>query len=603
MYNSHKDLPGFFWIRSCLCYLEENAEAAQSVLDILPGIDAIIRGDLNAPETLEITGGESLKEVELLRIALKVLRNIAVSATALTECKNRSGIRSYLSPFDSTSGEPSYTKYGMLKKLGGISGKQWQNRWVELRGRALVYRQSQDSEVKGSLMLNGCHVVQHPSDNRQFRVELKVASQTSKKTTYSFQARNEVERFHWINAINGCISVFDADDQKNLQNAREIMRFALAGRRATKNSYGRGTNNLSLEVLKALKEDAESLESDTAEANGMERLSNDSSSSESPQTMRFKYIAALRRFAKFTENNKVCVPTSWLHRQVAGARGDRAADTQAYFERHNKNTMAQLFKDTKRDEVIIGNTLFKCASGEVVVAALTRCIFLAYMQTHENYSKQSAHSVEFRHRSPSSNRETTSSFSSETSHNQLLQQSSSSSVGSFLTRVIQSARRISFQNDDVMSVSRAESKSISSKSPVTVERDALVFARNVMLAASRTVTGGDSYDAVELLFRSDLVAICPDGTKVYPIVFEVIPQDDSEDSSEDKALESWPLIKVTAKNYYKLMNMEPVDPNDLEWAGVETTFTQVFQWDAKLGVVRKPTNQRSEIVIDLKVKV
>jgi len=64
-------------------------------------------------------------------------------------------------------------------------------------------------------------------------------------------------------------------------------------------------------------------------------------------------------------------------------------------------------------------------------------------------------------------------------------------------------------------------KNEQSNKPGISEVQAISFARDILLAGNRTRSGGDAYYCVDLLCRSDIVAICPHSNDAEPLSIEV----------------------------------------------------------------------------------
>jgi hypothetical protein len=214
--------------------------------------------------------------------------------------------------------------------------------------------------------------------------------------------------------------------------------------------------------------------------------------------------------------------------------------------REGKNSQSQVFKDMRRDMVEINGVIYKGAEGaESIIGALTRC---------------------------------------------LLNLSSSERTGA------------------AKPMARGEAPVVNSdwESHPLTEAEALGFAWEVLVACNRTQSGGDSYDALELLLGNrDLVVLCPSGREAAPLRVNVrrcelpsgsvsadvdIEVQESETSTKyvtkggdlkssirDKIRTVAGLkISVEASTSYKVCNADPQGDGVDDWAQVEAVFQQNF---------------------------
>jgi hypothetical protein len=137
---------------------------------------------------------------------------------------------------------------------------------------------------------------------------------------------------------------------------------------------------------------------------------------------------------------------------------------------------------------------------------------------------------------------------------------------------------------------------------------AIAFARRVLLGSARTVSGGDAYDGLRILFQSDQLVITPDKLTASPVVLQIIPSlrkpnskhrgshskasslpdldvilaaSSDEHTSSTFGMDSilrWPKIKALVTSSYKICNQDPEDEDDIVWAKIEACFCKTFRW-------------------------
>ena len=138
----------------------------------------------------------------------------------------------------------------------------------------------------------------------------------------------------------------------------------------------------------------------------------------------------------------------------------------------------------------------------------------------------------------------------------------------------------------------------------------------------RTVSGGDAFDAVDLVFKSDLVAICPD-TSVKADALRIRIGYDEQDEEEGKQQEQqqgsksrsigFPTITVETKSMFRIVSLDDMGGGGLEafeeegeedegrergsseegekeddvdpsvWAIVTATYRRTFRWTPQFG--------------------
>ena len=151
-------------------------------------------------------------------------------------------------------------------------------------------------------------------------------------------------------------------------------------------------------------------------------------------------------------------PCDWLHQQVLLKGSDRM-DGPVKDNRHEAKNLEQVYKDFVRDTVVIDKTRFECEDGDVIIEELFTKIYEKYADFHG-----------------------------------LEEDSDVLASGSKKDRL-----RHKFMDHYIM-------------------RNTLAYARAVLMASCRTVSGGDTYDAVDFMLRNNEIAvICPDSDFMAPV--------------------------------------------------------------------------------------
>jgi len=138
---------------------------------------------------------------------------------------------------------------------------------------------------------------------------------------------------------------------------------------------------------------------------------------------------------------------------------------------------------------------------------------------------------------------------------------------------------------------------------------ALRFARSIVLGSTRTISGGDAYDAVDLIFRNrDLIILCPlsGRSSRVEIVFERVEassepmggetgdetrspvrsrrapsvsrarySSETDNGTDNVGLRLWPRVVVTSRTFYRLRDCE----GDDDVAVAEAIFKRKFLCD------------------------
>ncbi len=164
-----------------------------------------------------------------------------------------------------------------------------------------------------------------------------------------------------------------------------------------------------------------------------------------------------------------------------------------------------------------------------------------------------------------------------------------------------------------------ESTGIAGDLPPMSHAHAIAFARRILLGSARTVSGGDAYDGLRLLFQNPQIVIAPESTEAEPVslqisasesiflgetVFtepdkDIIEQIRASTKEEDAATGSssgsttsiltadtdwlllWPIVRATVTSTYKVCNMDPDDEDDINWAKIQTSFCKTFRMIAE----------------------
>ena len=173
-------------------------------------------------------------------------------------------------------------------------------------------------------------------------------------------------------------------------------------------------------------------------------------------------------------------PSDWLHQQVlmkTARQTGKTVEGPVVDDRHQAKDLAQVYKDVVRDTVVIDGRSYVCANGDVIIQALFISIYDMFceqhgMNGHDGPDERSDSNVTF-----------DATFNVERDH--------------FITK------------------------------------NALAYTRAVLLASCRTVSGGDTYDAVDFMLRNEEISvICPDSEFSAPVAIAVFyPDLDSEYSS------------------------------------------------------------------------
>ena len=100
--------------------------------------------------------------------------------------------------------------------------------------------------------------------------------------------------------------------------------------------------------------------------------------------------------------------------------------------------------------------------------------------------------------------------------------------------------------------------------------------------STRTVSGGDAFDAVQWLFGNDNIMVCLDSSQSDPLHISVQrdiigtgPDDKDEVTDGVRARKLLPIAKVVTKNYFKLMPLS----DDGDSGSVVAWVTAEFECD------------------------
>ena len=196
------------------------------------------------------------------------------------------------------------------------------------------------------------------------------------------------------------------------------------------------------------------------------------------------YLNAIREISVASHHTPVVVPCDWLHQQmIKQSRTKTIERGQEEHEHLGENrdvakSMDQVYKDLKRDKLILNGEEFTCPDGNNILNIL-------YHSIMENRDIKSSLEV-----TPST-----------TTHAQ-------------------------------------------------DARDAIAFARTILLGSVRTVCGGEAYDAVTFMFHdTDFVMICPDATQTYPLKLTVNRRNslDEEDSFFERSSKAFGLLNLRSR--------------------------------------------------------
>lgn len=190
-------------------------------------------------------------------------------------------------------------------------------------------------------------------------------------------------------------------------------------------------------------------------------------------------------------------PCDWLHQQVM-LKGSDSMDGPVQDNRHEAKNLEQVYKDFVRDTVVIDETRFECEDGDVIIEELFTKIYEKYAEFHG-----------------------------------LDGEGGVTALGTKKERL-----RHKFMDHYIM-------------------RNTLAYARAVLMASCRTVSGGDTYDAVDFMLRNnDIAVICPDSEYVAPVKIMVYygegggedGGDEGQDERQQKKKREQPSKGVQKKN-------------------------------------------------------
>lgn len=335
---------------------------------------------------------------------------------------------------------------GWLEKKGGAIGTKWQRRWCKLWGQELSYYADDNGlRLKGQLDLNACtcEAIGHDKDgrylfeitagqNKTVKKSSGMRFQTSEKTRYRFRAKDENDLNLWVNAIKHV--TFHPDINRGVSFRKLFLDFE----NSKYQSMGR----------------------------------------------KLAYLNAIREISVASHHTPVVVPCDWLHQQmIKQSRTKTIERGQEEHEHLGENrdvakSMDQVYKDLKRDKLILNGEEFTCPDGNNILNIL-------YHSIMENRDIKSSLEV-----TPST-----------TGHAQ-------------------------------------------------DARDAIAFARTILLGSVRTVCGGEAYDAVTFMFHdTDFVMICPDATQTYPLKLTVNRRNslDEEGSFFERSSKAFGLLNLRSR--------------------------------------------------------
>ena len=170
-------------------------------------------------------------------------------------------------------------------------------------------------------------------------------------------------------------------------------------------------------------------------------------------------------------------PCDWLHQQVL-LRNFSVSEGPIPENRHEAKNLDQVYKDFVRDTVLIDGTCFECEDGDVIIEYLFGQIYEKYARFHGLDDEVASVSQEHTTR-----------------------------------KRIRLYRKLMDHH---------------------VMKNCLTYARAVLMASCRTVSGGDTYDAVDFMLRKDgLSVICPDSGFVSPVKISVCYPDSKDVDAED----------------------------------------------------------------------
>ena len=174
-------------------------------------------------------------------------------------------------------------------------------------------------------------------------------------------------------------------------------------------------------------------------------------------------------------------PSDWLHQQVlmkSARQSGKSVEGPVVDDRHQAKDLAQVYKDAVRDTIHIDGRVFVCASGDTIIQSLFIHIYDKFRAYHH--------------------------FSQEGNDDDDDDGGDGNDDGGDGGRVGGP------EFDEAFSVERDH----------FITKNALAYTRAVLLASTRTVSGGDTYDAVDFMLRHEEISVvCPDSECVLLIFF------------------------------------------------------------------------------------
>ena len=203
-------------------------------------------------------------------------------------------------------------------------------------------------------------------------------------------------------------------------------------------------------------------------------------------------------------------PSDWLHQQVlmkTARQTGKTIEGPVMDDRHQAKDLAQVYKDVVRDTMVIDGQTFVCANGDVIIQTL-------FVKIYDMFRSQYG-------------------FGSR----------SGGGEGEGYEDGNEDGDGDGNEDGDGDGDGDSDEDGDAGDHNFNVERDhfitknALAYTRAVLLASCRTVSGGDTYDAVDFMLRNEEISVvCPDNNFQAPVKIEIFYPTKSYDNNVSEVL-------------------------------------------------------------------